>query len=101
MPSRPRVHQPFPATAQRAVHGAAQRRSDPFYHTARWRRFSAWFLGLHPLCAVCDRDGRCEPATVTDHITPRRQLPQEQWLDESACQALCASCHARKTRSGQ
>jgi 5-methylcytosine-specific restriction protein A len=50
----------------------------------------------HPLCEECKRNGRLTPATVVDHITPHKGNRELFW-DESNWQALCKSCHDRKT----
>jgi 5-methylcytosine-specific restriction protein A len=71
-----------------------RRRHDPhvlFLKSTRWRRFRAWFLQDHPVCATCGR-----VATEVDHILRRRHRP-DLALVPSNCQALCRSCHARKT----
>ena len=67
-----------------------------FYGTARWRRFRAWFLSLNPLCVMCKAAGRFVTAVHVDHIVPRRVRPDLE-LDVTNCQALCHSCHSRKT----
>ena len=60
---------------------------------ADWRRARARYLRDHPLCAICG-----ETATHVDHVVAHRGDPALFW-DESNWQALCASCHARKTAS--
>ena len=54
------------------------------------------FLAAHPLCALCQRDGRVMPAAVVDHITPHRG-DQTLFWDESNWQPLCKRCHDAKT----
>lgn len=51
-----------------------------------------------PLCRYCLRQGRVEAATCVDHIVPISQAPDLR-LVRSNLQALCASCHTRKTRA--
>lgn len=57
---------------------------------AEWRRIAAAFLAVHRLCQI---PGCRRPATCVDHIVP--------WPigsnDLSNLQALCQSCHSRKT----
>lgn len=53
--------------------------------------------------AVLERDGHTcrecgQPATEADHIIPRAVAPQRAH-DIDNGQALCPSCHAKKTRS--
>lgn len=39
---------------------------------SRWRKARLTFLQQHPLCRMCQEDGRLTPATVVDHITPHK-----------------------------
>ena len=71
---------------------AAQRGYD-----ATWRRLRASFLARNPLCAACERNGRVVVATDVDHIVPKRRGGSDH--DENL-QALCHSCHSRKTMAG-
>lgn len=54
-----------------------------------WQQTRASFLAHHPFCIVCG-----QKATHVDHIVARRRGGSD---DESNLQALCASCHSRKT----
>ncbi|AZF90343.1 MAG: HNH endonuclease [Phage 5P_3] len=62
---------------------AAQRGYDH-----KWRMTRARFIKEHPLC-ICG-----EKATDVDHIIPRSQGGTDEWCN---LQALCHSCHSRKT----
>ena len=64
-----------------------------FYKSARWRRIRADVLRSSPVCVVVGCDSR---ATAVDHIVPRRLGGGE---DRANLQALCGSCHSRKTAS--
>ncbi len=64
-------------------------------YDARWRKLRLWFLGRHPFCRVCEEHGVIEPATEADHIVPIRVGGAR--LDVRNLQALCKSCHSRKT----
>lgn len=75
----------FKAKAAHPMHG--------FYHTAQWRAVRAAFLRRNPACAECS-----DPATVVDHIVPIRK--GGHLVDEANLQAMCASCHNRKTAQG-
>ncbi|WP_301171043.1 HNH endonuclease [Brevibacillus nitrificans] len=70
---------------------AAQRGYD-----ARWRKAREAFLRVHPLCIHCLKDGKVMAATVVDHIKPHKGNRILFW-DRSNWQALCASCHSKKT----
>jgi 5-methylcytosine-specific restriction enzyme A len=63
---------------------------------SRWRLLREWVLAREPLCRACLAQGRAEPATDVDHIVARSRGGSD---GPSNLQALCASCHARKTAS--
>lgn len=89
-------HEPFSPQAQyeKERMTAAQRGYD-----RGWQQARTAFLNNHPLCAECERQGKYTPATVVDHIIPHRGNKKLFW-DISNWQALCETCHGRKTRSG-
>ena len=62
----------------------------------KWQKARIRFLAEHPLCAECLRQGRYVPATDVDHIQPPRGDRTLFW-DKSNWQALCHSCHSKKT----
>ena len=80
----------------KALHPEEIRSAAKRGYNSRWRRESKKFLQLHPLCEECLKEGRATPATVVDHIRPHRGDPKLFW-DPSNWQALCKSCHDRKT----
>lgn len=59
-----------------------------------WRKIRNRYIAKHPLCAHCLRDGRYTAATEVDHIVP---LSHGGKHAESNLQALCKSCHSKKT----
>ena len=71
--------------------------ADDFYLTTRWRRFRAWYLGEHPLCEICQAEGRTVPAVIVDHIHELKDGGAP--YDESNAMSLCAACHNKKTAS--
>lgn len=68
-------------------------------YDSRWRKARAAFLQRNPLCNECIKHGRLTPATVVDHVIPHRG-DQKLFWDEDNWQALCKSCHDRKTGHG-
>lgn len=91
------THAPI-AAAQRAKHlqsvharyNQERDESDAFYKTERWKRLSARFRRLHPICQECDEAA----SQITDHIKARKSHP-ELSLVWSNLRALCRSCHNR------
>ena len=65
-------------------------------YDAKWRRASKRYLQVHPVCEVCQKDGRYVKATVVDYIIPPRG-DQKLFWDRGNWQALCKRCHNRKT----
>lgn len=59
----------------------------------RWQMARRRFLDQHPLCLMCNAEGRVEAATVVDHITPHRGDQRLFWREDN-WQPLCASCHS-------
>ena len=71
--------------------GSFSKNPDKRYNSQRWRRFSKTYLARHPICAV---PGCGKLSKVTDHITP---IEQGGKFWEGPFQALCHSCHNRKS----
>lgn len=103
MPNKPktirqRQREERPQEAQEAAQAADRRRgtsaSRGYGHA--WRKARAGFLSEHPFCAECMRLGKVVAATVVDHIVPHGGDRMLFW-DRTNWQALCASCHSRKT----
>jgi 5-methylcytosine-specific restriction enzyme A len=66
-------------------------------YDSQWRRRAKRFLASHPICAV---PGCRVPATVADHVIPRRELIAQGVADpdsDDRLQALCAPHHGVKT----
>lgn len=100
MPVRPPVHRPVGRREKRERDQDYARNRDPvsraLYHSKRWRTERAAFLRDNPLCVECKRYGVIAPASVVDHIDPHGGNETVFW-DRNRWQALCASCHGRKT----
>ena len=73
-----------------------EKRSDPFYSSAAWRRTRAWVLQAEPLCRICSSKNRTTLANVVDHIIPRKDRPDLQFSGDNL-QPLCERCHNQKT----
>ena len=65
-------------------------------YDAHWRRLRHLVLLDEPLCASCLSRGRYTPANEVDHIVPIAVAPARR-LDRTNLQALCKTCHSRKT----
>lgn len=76
----------------RAQRGSARERG----YDTRWEKRRLLYLRKHPLCVVCEAKGLVVPATEVDHIVPHRG-DAALFDDEGNWQALCKSCHSRKT----
>lgn len=77
----------------------------------RWARRAAYFRAHFPLCGMrpngrppvmsqCYDEGRTTIAAHVDHVVPHRGDPVLFWDELENWQALCASCHMRKTVAG-
>lgn len=76
----------------------------PWYHawykSRRWREYRIKYLTFHPFCKQCEKEGRMTFATEVDHIIPFKGDVKLFW-DEDNHQALCESCHSKKTAREQ
>lgn len=66
-------------------------------YTYRWEQYRISFLGRNPLCVRCLATGRTTVAKHVDHIIPVDSASDEPFWPASNHQALCASCHGKKT----
>lgn len=64
-----------------------------------WRMARKGYLDANPMCVECAEHGQSTIATVVDHIVPHRGNMTLFW-DSENWQALCATCHNRKTGGG-
>lgn len=60
----------------------------------KWQKAREQFLQEHPLCVMCQAEGRVTVATVVDHIVLHRGDPSLFWR-RSNWQSLCATHHSR------
>ena len=70
----------------------------PRPYGAKWRTAREVFLSSHKLCVICAKSDKRVTATVVDHIKPHKGNDKLFWSRRN-WQALCASCHNRKTAS--
>lgn len=61
---------------------------------SKWRKLRDMHLRREPFCRMCRAEGRRTPATMVDHIKPLSQGGDNNWEN---LQALCHSCHMKKT----
>lgn len=79
-------------------YGRARRSFDVelgFYQSQPWRALRAAFLREHPLCEACAAKGLVVAARVVDHVRAIKDGGAR--FDPHNLQALCVSCHNRKT----
>lgn len=70
--------------------------SGKIYHKPRWKKLRHAVMNRDKwVCQECRKQGRWTTAHAVDHITPLAEGGSE-W-DTENLQALCRSCHARKT----
>lgn len=65
-------------------------------YTYRWKKLRDRFIAQHPYCEECFKQGKIVMATDVDHIVPHKG-DRSLLYDEQNLQALCHSCHSRKT----
>jgi 5-methylcytosine-specific restriction enzyme A len=59
----------------------------------KWQQAREGYLRLHPVCVMCDAEGKVTVATVVDHITPHKG-DQVLFWDQSNWQSLCTAHHS-------
>lgn len=58
----------------------------------RWRQYREGFLAAHPLCIMCEKEGKVTAATVVDHIEDHKGNEVLFW-DPANHQPLCKPHH--------
>lgn len=84
---------------QKEVDSDYNKNSRPYkhlYNSSRWRKLRLQFLSAHPLCETCKKHSVIKASEVVDHSRPHKGNERLFW-DDSNWQALCKSCHDRKT----
>lgn len=74
-------------------------RSNPLYHTYKWRKASKAFLSKteNQFCVQCKKNHVLTAATTTDHIIPL-EICNDPY-DENNFQPLCTRCNRIKGAS--
>jgi 5-methylcytosine-specific restriction protein A len=62
------------------------------FYGASWRKLRVSYLAAHPVCEICEREGRLTPATLVHH---KRKLSDGGKNNEQNLMALCLECHSR------
>jgi 5-methylcytosine-specific restriction protein A len=75
--------------------GSAERQR--LYKTARWLRLRLEQLQEHPLCAMCEREGRVTAAEVADHRDGHKGDWRERFFELEGLQSLCLDHHRAKS----
>lgn len=96
MPTRPPTHSLIDRSESRKHSNRAydKRRGsarDRGY-SSTWDKARRTFLDAHPLCVMCEREGRVTAAAVVDHIKPHRG-DQALFWDRANWQPLCKPHH--------
>ncbi len=94
MPDKPKTFRMVTRQARPREHRASA--SDRGYDRT-WQKLARAFLDEHPLCVMCLDAGRSVSATQVDHKIPITGKDDPSRLDPRALQALCDSCHSKKT----
>ena len=103
-PKRPCAHPGCPELVaegkycekHRASHPEETRSASYRGYGNAWQRVRKQYLAAHPLCVMCEAEGRYSRATVVDHIQPHRG-DRELFWDQSNWQPLCKAHHDKKT----
>ena len=91
---RPGCKELVDAGARYCARHKPTRNYDASHYDYRWRKLRTLYIAKNPLCAECEKAGRLTPATEVHHIVAVADGGSDR--DENL-QALCKSCHSRKT----
>lgn len=86
------MSKPLDQRARQREHDAKRGSARERGYNTRWEKARKAYLMRHPLCVMCEKDGRITPARVVDHIIPHRGDTALFW-DTSNLMSLCAHCH--------
>lgn len=84
----------------------AEQKKEPRVYGSRWDKARLSFLRMHPLCVMCQQQGRTAAATIVDHIIPHKlkealksgnreaiAKAQKLFWDSANWQGLCTPHH--------
>lgn len=82
----------------KALHVGDRKSAASRGYNSRWQKARRLFLQKpeNVFCVECKKQGILKRAIVVDHIVPHRGNQKLFW-DESNWQALCKTCHDKKT----
>jgi len=66
-------------------------------YSSRWTKYSKQYRINHPLCVMCEKEGKLTVAECVDHIEAVSGPEDKKFWLESNHQSLCNSCHSAKT----
>jgi 5-methylcytosine-specific restriction endonuclease McrA len=92
----PRCLNPFPCRVHPREHRPSASRRG---YDRRWREYAHSFLREHPLCRMCEAEGRLTPASAVDHVIPVKGKNDPLFWIGNNHQPLCHSHHSQKTRT--
>lgn len=78
------------------VHGNRHPRTRLYTGKGNWRVVARAYLAAHPFCVECKRHQRITLSAHVDHIRDHKGDERLFW-NEANWQALCVSCHMRKS----
>ena len=90
MPTRPPI---FRSAAAAQLPRDPRPTSAARGYDSAWRRLRDDYIRRHPVCVLCEREGRTTAAEVVDHIQPIAVAPDRR-LDETNLRSLCRDHHA-------
>ena len=65
-------------------------KSQKFYNTGEWRRFSKYLRVKRPVCEIC----KSQLSKVVHHTKPYNRRP-DLAFDEENCICICHQCHLK------
>lgn len=93
MASKPQTYSLLAAKVRCATQYDAQKSKT---YGRKWQRIRRSYLARNPLCVHCLAKGVTTPANQVDHIL---RIKWGGGNEDSNLQALCASCHSKKTQA--